>query len=1295
MVRTDGDCHVLFFGIDGRLYNNYGDLIADAIGTGCQQCISPGIMEMVAVPVPGECGLYFILTAMVSSTNANIQVSLLDMNQPNLNDPSHQGRLLNVENGEHWAYAQFNTSAWAPEADPSWNLHDTEYEGALGATSDIKGNAPMIRVIDPDGTGAFYWMYVIYTTQVDEYRIDGSGIHETTTVPIWADPVPFGFKSYQRDASVAMTTTGEIRLAVDDAALNAVPFVPTPPQYSVLLLKFNSANGAFNGVQALLNGQGGFPDFNNLANTLVTNTVPGVGLAGPAGLALVNDATKLVVTGWAADAQQQLWLPVIGVYDLSANVWTDLLPTLNIQGNLPDFVRSRLYRNVSPTGTPDGLYLPLAGALGCITGVDDGTYAFTNPVGTQATVTPPIFSSGGGSLSVPYFINAQITHDPSVALYNAPACCATRSAIEGYAGYTFPNVPGTYTWTATENPFGNCPEVLFLEDLIIPAGVHLNIDGMHLKFAPTAHMILRAGAYVDADHSAFTPEDCLGVRWQGIRVEGVPTNLTQNGTVQGQLWLDDCLVEEAHVGIWCGREGDPDHGGGFVKCYNSSIRDCIVGARIMQYHRIVGNTELANKCSFLNTRFEVTLGWPDLSENLPKAQLHVADVNGVGITRCAFTNDFPVDLMPPTSRGVGILSFDASYRCKGFSDYVNNRFEGLHAGIVNILNDPLFANSVDGMAFDRNLVGIYDMACTYSIVKNNHFTAMTSTTPLNYVSMGMYIDQSVGYLVERNVFQDIDDTAPQEVGSVGIWFHGEQPADNRIYDNDFHDLTVGNVAQGIHHGGNVAIKTGLQWLCGLYEGEVYDQFLLSPDGTIRETQGNPNPNATAGNVFAGPTDCSTKFEPVVFANHDEPYVVSYYFYENDQSLDNRPECVEDANGVSLSSTGYYYDLAPVFGTLPFDPAQHCNGGILDAPQHSVAVHMAAYQAKYAELLSTAAAVAGQLDNGEKEEVLDAIQADPVWPSHQLRSFLLLRSPLSEEAIIAAIQRQTPMDPWHLTQVLIANSRLSGQLWAVLDHADVLSPFFYNLVREHQQDSSFREVLIDELRLRSDEKEMAQRMLVYALQEDSTYSDKLDTLLTVFGADSMGSGRLFAYQLALAHGRTTEVGELAALLTAPRFRVVLSLGDMQAALGYNWMQAGTAEIAALSTIAESGEQLGRGAAWGILYELGITDSLPNGALPFGYRNPVPMDQVTTAIERPIVGAYPNPAKDRLMITYPVNQAGATLELLDARGRAVFAKPLSGSSPFVEIDVQSWADGLYLARVLANGVVVGEAKCAIAR
>ncbi len=56
------------------------------------------------------------------------------------------------------------------------------------------------------------------------------------------------------------------------------------------------------------------------------------------------------------------------------------------------------------------------------------------------------------------------------------------------------------------------------------------------------------------------------------------------------------------------------------------------------------------------------------------------------------------------------------------------------------------------MAFDRNLVGMYDMACAYSIVVNNRLTAMTSYVPLDYLTMGMYVDQSVGYVVERNYF---------------------------------------------------------------------------------------------------------------------------------------------------------------------------------------------------------------------------------------------------------------------------------------------------------------------------------------------------------------------------------------------------------------------------------------------------------------------------------------------------------------------------------------------------------------
>ena len=108
-----------------------------------------------------------------------------------------------------------------------------------------------------------------------------------------------------------------------------------------------------------------------------------------------------------------------------------------------------------------------------------------------------------------------------------------------------------------------------------------------------------------------------------------------------------------------------------------------------------------------------------------------------------------------------------------------------------------------------------------------------------------------------------------------------------------------------------------------------------------------------------------------------------------------------------------------------------------------------------------------------------------------------------------------------------------------------------------------------------------------------------------------------------------------------------------------------------------------------------DSLPTGLLPMEYRSAQVDEADADPAGRPVVGAYPNPAKDRLMITWPSEADGGTLEVTDARGRLVLAHSLAGHTAFVGLDVRSWADGLYLARVLHNGQVVGETKCAIAR
>ena len=56
---------------------------------------------------------------------------------------------------------------------------------------------------------------------------------------------------------------------------------------------------------------------------------------------------------------------------------------------------------------------------------------------------------------------------------------------------------------------------------------------------------------------------------------------------------------------------------------------------------------------------------------------------------------------------------------------------------------------------------------------------------------------------------------------------------------------------------------------------------------------------------------------------------------------------------------------------------------------------------------------------------------------------------------------------------------------------------------------------------------------------------------------------------------------------------------------------------------------------------------------------------------------------------------TVEVLDSRGRAMCTERITARSGFVEFDVRAWSDGLYLARVVSNGKVVGETRFTVAR
>lgn len=84
-----------------------------------------------------------------------------------------------------------------------------------------------------------------------------------------------------------------------------------------------------------------------------------------------------------------------------------------------------------------------------------------------------------------------------------------------------------------------------------------------------------------------------------------------------------------------------------------------------------------------------------------------------------------------------------------------------------------------------------------------------------------------------------------------------------------------------------------------------------------------------------------------------------------------------------------------------------------------------------------------------------------------------------------------------------------------------------------------------------------------------------------------------------------------------------------------------------------------------------------------------------VDQPVLQAYPDPATDRVQITYPKGLEEGRLEVFDAQGAQVRSVPLAGTPAFKEVDVANLRPGLYLVRLVLDGMQLGETKFTVAR
>ncbi|HMQ77728.1 MAG TPA: T9SS type A sorting domain-containing protein [Flavobacteriales bacterium] len=1319
-VQLDDLGCILFFAVDGDLYDRNGYRITQGGDLGCSStagCLLAGSTELIVAPVPGRCGHWYLFHSIaVAGAQADpvLHVSVLDMTLQNPafpNDPERRGRVLDDTDLDAAGYDLM--FAW-PYANP--------IAVDLGAAfADLWGAGERCLHMDAvrsEATGRTF-LFASNGEVIARYELTSSSILLLGSQPVdLAGAVlnPTARPRVAKGELEAVAAGSTVRVAFS-ITLYSDQIMPPPPDYNAFLVHVAAYDAALPTVPRTFYENVSIGDLLITAPPAPTNLGTTVAYPGAGGVEFTADGALVYWSRSLADHGQPFWdgLHHLGYFDW-ATLTTNSFPTIAL---LPS-VDSELELAPAPDGI--GLALYMAGTddqgnawLSALAGPDDPNTATWLPqaitVDQASLCADP--SLGWNNVQDRYhLLQAQGYDDASLEHMSDPVCCQGLQDMTCTVAYAAP--VGAGNWTPTVNPFCDKPVVRICEELRLPAGAHITAQDLTFAFSTDAALVIEPGASLTCTNCTFTSA-CEGEWWKGIRVEGTTSDGTQSQQYQGRLSLWSSEVRNAVVGVWCAREltpnaSDPDHYGGRVFTSNSTFRNNITGVRIERFHRIVGGNEFYNLCTFSNTEFITDADWPDMAIS-PLCHARLTDVNGVRFGGCAFRNNDHTAFQLKR-RGWGIYAFDATFTCKGGMNYADHTFDNLSIGVLAFAPDMTKVYEVDGMGFHNNAYyGLIDFQGRQPVVTNNEFhTLTTDVLPGGTASCGMYLWSSEGYTVERNTFLgDPNALSP----TVGIWFRGPAVDNNQIYDNDFDGLTVATSAYGNHVGPSppgTGTKPGLQWLCGDHGQSLdntYDQIVL-PDqsgiGNIQADQGDPSDASMhANNRYFSARPCQGPpwdiyVEPLLDPGDVD---IQYFYFQNTNNPEMRPKCIHDLMGNGESFVDEYYDLVRVDHTFSFDPEVHCDEGYLDELEDGSGGHvfqLNEYQLRLQELASAVAQYLGNVDGGDKPDLLELIHfADPWHPSHVLRDEMLQQSPLSDEVLLAAIWREVPMDPWHLTQVLIGNSELTNEVWRALEESQVLTPFFLAMIDHYQGQQSPRAIYEQEIALRLGQKSRLQhRLLRHYAQDTLSTGDPTDSMDVVLAMDPSPTALMARYWMACS--RYDEA--LAAALTGPLQEVegtedLIALGEMLLRAQGNWSDLEGGDLQELENYAFVEGRAGSAAAWAVQLGLADLDSLPPALIPAQLRTLWEPRRRSWAAEDLILSAYPNPANDRVMVTLPTNPPESQLTIYDAQGRLMITQLLKPGMPFLELNVRNWSPGLYLGSLSLDGFRMAEVKFNIVR
>jgi hypothetical protein len=870
---------------------------------------------------------------------------------------------------------------------------------------------------------------------------------------------------------------------------------------------------------------------------------------------------------------------------------------------------------------------------------------------------------------------------------------------EDYCTYN-PNL--TTTVTSGQNLLWNQVRI-FKGDVIIEPQSTVRIT-CTVYMPEGARFIVKPGGKLILDGGTITHR-CSGL-WQGIEVWG---NHNLNQSVESNQGVVEIInngtIEWAKIGINTIRvlpDGTFDWSktGGMIFCRDANFINNSKSVSFMAYHNFNSTGQIANRSSFKNTHFEIT-DVTRFKNQSHECFISMWDVNGVKIYGCDFKNSAPGISL--TQRGNGLFTIWSTYKVGDYcnsnvpygvdcpsNEIVRSRFENLNYAIRSAGLMKSFLLSVEHAQFFNNKGGVFLSGFGQSQIIRNDFDWNEIVELDQEQTFGVYLQECNGYEVEENFFDAHDG---EETYGIAVNNSGEYAT--LIYRNIFHRCKAASMVYGLNRimEGEADDHPGLEWSCNIYgeDGNAsslnYYGIGLWNNASHSSYQGTLSEEEAAGNLFypeCSPSNSNSSSERELKLMEQE--FPSYYDYIHTPLAETEPLCRTFGVGLlDIQNYNWVYNAGNV-----------CRKNI--STEKSLIQHqnLISYNNEiYNQLKGT---YDGYANNGSGSQLKDLIN-DPNKTSVEVRNALIDASPsVSDELLIAALNRTPQLDGWHMAEGLLANAPLKEAVMAELENSSYLD--FYKAFVSNNQPNGFspRTLMAMDATHYKSEQDNAKSDLIRCYSgdfEDNKPWLELIEQLNAFSycIDPWEKAAVFLEKGDYALSNTT----LSETSKDPARCELLKIAlDMQQnGLVPNGLSP--SQHLNLISISANSENLLSATATLMLEYWGGPIYQEFLALPEGGQTKArSINNSLNVPEVSFISVFPNPADDhiKLISSLPKGAKNIIIAIFNPEGKIIESKNLSESSNYIELNTQLWPAGIYIAELVADGIKLGTCSVSIA-